>query len=101
MAANTNRFGRGKHAMKRMLLLTVATLLVGLLLGSVAMAQETTAMMAEHTLDRADLKTGPLAPSGPLVPPLAPSGGMLILLPAAALLVGAGVLTYAVLRRRT
>jgi len=32
--------------------------------------------------------------------PLAPSGGPAILLPAAALLLGSGVLTYAILRRR-
>jgi hypothetical protein len=31
---------------------------------------------------------------------LAPSGGPAILLPAAALLLGSGVLTYAILRRR-
>jgi hypothetical protein len=74
--------------MKRMLLLTVATLLVGLLLGSVVLAQETTEMTVATATE-----TTP--------GPLAPSGGASILLPAAALLVGAGVLTYAVLRRRT
>jgi hypothetical protein len=71
--------------MRRILLLTAATLLVGLLLGSVALAQgtEMTATVAETT------------PGA-----LTPSGGPSILLPAAALLVGAGVLTYAILRRR-
>jgi hypothetical protein len=72
-------------AMRRILLLAAATLLVGLLLGSVALAQgtEMTATVAETT------------PGA-----LTPSGGASILLPAAALLVGAGVLTYAILRRR-
>ncbi len=70
--------------MKRMLLLTVATVVVVLLLGSVALAQETTAMTAAETTPG----------------PLAPSGGISIVLRAAALLMGVGVLTYAVLRRR-
>ena len=71
--------------MRRILLLSAATLLVGLLLGSVALAQgtEMTATVAETT------------PGA-----LTPSGGPSILLPAAALLLGSGVLTYAILRRR-
>ncbi len=71
--------------MRRILLLAAATFLVGLLLGSVALAQgtEMTATVAETT------------PGA-----IPPSGGPSILLPAAALLVGAGVLTYAILRRR-
>ena len=71
--------------MRRMLLLAAATFLVGLLLGSVALAQgtEMTATVAETT------------PGA-----LTPSGGPSILLPAAALLLGSGVLTYAILRRR-
>jgi hypothetical protein len=71
--------------MRRILLLSAATLLVGLLLGSVALAQgtEMTATVAETT------------PGA-----LTPSGGPSILLPAAALLMGSGVLTYAILRRR-
>jgi hypothetical protein len=51
-----------------------------LVLAPVALAQETTAMTT--------------------APGLAPSGGPAILLPAAALLLGSGVLTYAILRRR-
>jgi hypothetical protein len=72
--------------MRRILLLAAATFLVGLLLGSVALAQgtEMTATVAETT------------PPGAIPP----SGGASILLPAAALLMGAGVLTYAILRRR-
>ena len=71
--------------MRRILMLAAATFLVGLFLGSVALAQgtEMTATVAETT------------PGA-----LTPSGGPSILLPAAALLVGAGVLTYAILRRR-
>jgi hypothetical protein len=72
--------------MRRILLLTVATLLIGLLLSSVALAQGTTEMTATVA------ETTPGA--------LTPSGGPSILLPAAALLLGTGVLTYAVLRRR-
>jgi hypothetical protein len=64
--------------MKRGLLLTVAIFLVGLFVGSVALAQGTTVMVVD----------------------LVPSGGPSILLPAAALLLGSGVLTYAILRRR-
>jgi hypothetical protein len=40
------------------------------------------------------------APGGKTQAPLPGSGGPAILLPAAALLLGSGVLTYAVLRRR-
>jgi hypothetical protein len=64
-----------------------------LVMAPVAMAQETTMMAPEMTgmgttmMDggRDDLPT---------------SGGPAILLPAAALLLGSGVLTYAILRRR-
>jgi hypothetical protein len=83
------RVGRRNMTMKRMLLLTVATLLVGLLLGSVALAQEGTEMTAMTAM------TAETTPGA-----LAPSGGPAILLPAVALLLGTGVLTYAVLRRR-
>ena len=75
--------------MKRILLLTVATLLLGLLLGSVVLAQGTTEMTAATTA----METTPAGD-------LAPSGGQSILLPAAALLLGTGVLTYAIFRRR-
>ena len=69
--------------MKRAIFLATAALLVMLILAPVALAQETTPMGGETT------------PAG-----LAPSGGPAILLPAAALLLGSGVLTYAILRRR-
>jgi len=75
--------------MKKMLLLTMAMFLVGLFLGSVALAQQTTVMDAIGVAPTTALTTGPLAPSG----------GPWILLPAAALLLGTGVLTYTILRR--
>lgn len=68
--------------MKRAIILVTIALLVMLLLAPVALAQETT---VAGTGAAGDLPT---------------SGGPAILLPAAALLVGSGILTYAVLRRR-
>jgi hypothetical protein len=68
--------------MKRAIFLATAALLLMLVFAPVALAQDT--VMQETT---------------PGVP-LPPSGGPAILLPAAALLVGSGILTYAVLRRR-
>ena len=90
--------------MKRAIFLATAALLVMLVLAPVALAQDTT-MMTEQT------QAGPggptmgktqAGPSGPKTGggPLPSSGGPEILLPAAALLLGSGVLTYAVLRRR-
>ena len=75
--------------MKKMLVLTMAIVLVGLFLGSVALAQQTTVMDAIGVAPTTALTTGPLAPSG----------GPWILLPAAALVLGTGVLTYTILRR--
>jgi hypothetical protein len=69
--------------MKRAIFLATVALLAMLVFAPVALAQETTPM--EET-----------TPPGAL----APSGGPAILLPAAALLLGSGVLTYAILRRR-
>ena len=71
--------------MKRVILLaTVAALVAMLALAPMALAQGTTMMSA----------AGSSAPSVPN------SGGPAILLPAAALLLGSGILTYAILRRR-
>jgi hypothetical protein len=72
--------------MKKAVFLATVALLAMLVFAPVALAQETT-------------------PPGPETTPmdggrLAPSGGPAILLPAAALLLGSGVLTYAILRRR-
>jgi hypothetical protein len=74
--------------MKRAIFLATAALLVMLVLAPVAMAQETTVMgtVMDTTMAVDD--------------ELGPTGGPAILLPAAALLLGSGVLTYAILRRR-
>jgi len=82
--------------MKKMLVLTMAMVLVGLYLGSVALTQ-TTVMHGTTMFPAVDaigvaptqaLTTGPLAPSGAW-----------ILLPIAALVLGTGVLTYTIFRR--
>ncbi len=77
--------------MKRAIFLATAALLLMLVLAPVALAQDTMmqeTMMMEDTMTEGT--TGPLPQSG----------GPAILLPAAALLLGSGILTYAVLRRR-
>jgi hypothetical protein len=68
--------------MKRAIFLVMVALLAMLILVPMAVAQDTT-MMA--------------SPTPAAVPE---SGGPAILLPAAALLLGSGILTYAILRRR-
>jgi hypothetical protein len=68
--------------MKRAIFLATVCLLTVLIFASVALA--------------AQQEATPATPPGPL----APSGGPAILLPAAALLLGSGILTYAILRRR-
>jgi hypothetical protein len=69
--------------MKRVIFLVMAALLAMLILVPMGVAQEGTVMTA--------------SPTPAAVPP---SGGPAILLPAAALLLGSGILTYAILRRR-
>jgi hypothetical protein len=71
--------------MKRAIFLVMVALLAMLILVPMGVAQEGTVMTAS-----------PTAPAGQ-VPE---SGGPAILLPAAALLLGSGILTYAILRRR-
>jgi hypothetical protein len=73
--------------MKRTIFLATAALLAMLVLMPMAMAQDTTMMMESSMAG---------SPSAG-VPE---SGGPAILLPAAALLLGSGILTYAILRRR-
>ena len=76
--------------MKRLLYLAAAALVAMLILVPTAMAQEDTMMMVqEETM----MVKGDLPKSGGV-----PVGS--IVLPAAALLVGGGILGYAVLRRR-
>ena len=77
--------------MKRAIFLATAALLLMLVLAPVALAQDTmmqTTMAPQNTMMQGT--TGPLPRSG----------GPSLLLPAAALLLGSGLLTYAVLRRR-
>ena len=74
--------------MKRLLYLVTAALVAMLILVPTAMAQE-----MEQTMEMQMESTQPLPKSGGV-----PVGSLL--LPAAALLVGGGVLGYAILRRR-
>ena len=84
--------------MKKMLLLTMAMVLVGLFLSSVALAQQTTVMHGTTMFPPVDAIG--VAPTTALTTgPLAPSGGPWILLPIAALVLGTGVLTYTIFRR--
>jgi hypothetical protein len=73
--------------MRKAIFLATVCLLAMLIFAPVAVAQETTPSGAT-----------PMEETTPGA--LAPSGGPAILLPAAALLLGSGVLTYAILRRR-
>ena len=70
--------------MKKLVLLATAALVAMMILVPTAMAQDTLVIQED---------TAPLPPSGGFA---APS----VILPAAALLLGAGALTFAVLRRR-
>ena len=82
--------------MKRVLyLVTVAVVALMILVPGVAMAQDTM-MKVEETRVVEREATMPLPPSGG--PSVGTAGA--VLLPAAALLLGSGVLVYAVLRRR-
>jgi hypothetical protein len=71
--------------MKRAIFLVTIALVLMLMLAPVALAQT---------------PTPAATPAATPQPGLAPSGGPAIILPAAALLLGAGILTYAILRRR-
>ncbi len=74
--------------MKRVLYLAVAALVAMLILVPTAMAQEQTIEVKQEVTVEKDLPTSGGVGAGALI------------LPAAALLIGAGVLGYAVLRRR-
>ena len=77
--------------MKRVIILaTMVALVAMLVLAPMALAQGTTMMTGMETT----MVSGSQAPGVPK------SGGPAILLPAAALLLGSGILTYAILRRR-
>jgi len=74
--------------MKRAIFLAMAALLAMLILMPMAMGQGP---------GNTTIITNMAGPSGPAIPE---SGGPAILLPAASLLLGSGILTYAILRRR-
>lgn len=80
--------------MKRAIFLATAALLVMMLMAPVAFAQEDS-MMEESMMEDSMMMEGTGTDSD-----LPSSGGPAILLPAAALLLGSGILTFAVLRRR-
>ena len=80
--------------MKRVVYLATAALVAMLILVPAAMAQEDTMMMMQEETMMMET-TQPLpASGGPVL------GSPSVLLPAAALLLGSGVLAFAVLRRR-
>jgi hypothetical protein len=102
--------------MKRAILLATAALLAMLILAPMAWAQGETTFLRNPCKPGAPLATSGMCHQGFDVPtssapmpssasaspfPVPPrSGGPAILLPSAALLVGSGILTYAILRRR-
>jgi len=89
VASNTCK--EKEDGMKRAIFLATAALLAMLILVPMAMAQGTTFFQFATTMC-----TGcDGIPSG-----IPPSGGPAFLLPAASLLLGSGILTYAILRRR-
>ena len=80
--------------MKRVVYLAIAAMVAMLILVPTAMAQEDTMMMVQEETMMMET-TQPLPKSGgPAI------GSTSVLLPAAALLLGSGVLAFAVLRRR-
>jgi hypothetical protein len=84
--------------MKRAIFLATLALLAMLVFAPVAMAQDT--QLAGDTQQAGQTTPAPGGGTQPGAPDLPRSGGPAILLPAAALLLGSGILTYAVLRRR-
>jgi hypothetical protein len=88
--------------MKRVIFLATAALLLMLILAPVALGQATKMGGATKMAGGATTMTGGATTMKGKHhnKPLPSSGGPAILLPAAALLLGSGVLTYAVLRRR-
>ncbi|MDQ3567244.1 MAG: hypothetical protein M3397_04075 [Actinomycetota bacterium] len=79
--------------MKKVIILATVALLVMMVLAPAALGQDT--MMMEDSMMMEDTRV-----SGGEAPSIPESGGPAILLPAAALLLGSGILTFAVLRRR-
>jgi hypothetical protein len=88
--------------MKRATFLATAALLAMLVLAPMALAQGTTMMSGGSSMmgGGSSKMMGSTMMSGHQAGSIPHSGGPAILLPAAALLLGSGILTYAILRRR-
>ena len=89
--------------MKRVILLAMVAFMAMLVLAPMAMAQDTTMMMEDTgmMMEETGMTMMEMTGAGQETDNGLPtSGGPAILLPAAALLVGSGILTYAILRRR-
>ena len=89
--------------MKRIILLAMVAFMAMLVLAPMAMAQDTTMMMEDTgmMMEETGMTMMEMTGAGQETENGLPtSGGPAILLPAAALLVGSGILTYAILRRR-
>ncbi len=89
--------------MKRIILLAMVAFMAMLVLAPMAMAQDTTMMMEDTgmMMEETGMTMMEMTGAGQETDNGLPtSGGPAILLPAAALLVGSGILTYAILRRR-
>ncbi len=83
--------------MKRVIILATAALLVMMVLAPAALGQDT---MMEGSMMEDSMMMEDTMTSGGEADRIPSSGGPAILLPAAALLLGSGILTFAVLRRR-
>jgi hypothetical protein len=93
VAGRWKRVDRRRYLLKKVIILATAALLVMMVLAPAALGQDT--MMMEDSMMMEDTRV-----SGGEAPSIPESGGPAILLPAAALLLGSGILTFAVLRRR-
>ena len=82
--------------MKRVVYLVLAAMVALMIFVPIAMAQDTM-MKVEETRKVETEATMPLPKSGG---PTVGTAGAAVLLPAAALLVGSGILVYAIVRRR-
>ena len=91
--------------MKRAIFLVTAALLVMMMLAPAALAQDEESMMEDSMMEESMMEDSMMDDEGTSSgmgddSDLPSSGGPAILLPAAALLLGSGILTFAVLRRR-
>jgi hypothetical protein len=87
---------------KRAIILATAAFLAMLILAPMAMGQGTTVLAGGGGGGGSpSVSASPFSvPQGSVPQSLASGGGPALLLPAAALLLGSGILTYAILRRR-